>query len=233
MGISNLLFGFKGRITRSQYWLGGLAPVFIFIVLIFCVTTSLVGMAPNGLGDPIVIMKLLGKLFLPVCLGLCACVWISAALFTKRLHDRDKGAIWLLAIYVPAFLPFLSFIFAPDLITASGIVVTISNLWVTIELGSMRGTEGSNRFDRDLTGTMLDDAFGKKPATFHAEENHSLGGMEAAMAAINAASRAMPATLAQTTHRADGQQPFGSPGTGSFGRKIVPQAHSGFGLRRL
>jgi uncharacterized membrane protein YhaH (DUF805 family) len=51
-------------------------------------------------------------------------IWISIAVQVKRWHDRNKSAWWLLINFVPI----------------------IGWLWVLIECGFLRGTEGPNRF---------------------------------------------------------------------------------------
>jgi len=58
-----------------------------------------------------------------------ALIWSSFALQAKRWHDRDKSAWWILIGFVPV----------------------IGSLWVLIEAGCLRGTEGSNRFGGDAT----------------------------------------------------------------------------------
>jgi uncharacterized membrane protein YhaH (DUF805 family) len=51
-------------------------------------------------------------------------IWILIAVQIKRWHDRDKSAWWFLMNFVPI----------------------IGSLWVLIECGFLRGTEGPNRF---------------------------------------------------------------------------------------
>jgi uncharacterized membrane protein YhaH (DUF805 family) len=56
-----------------------------------------------------------------------AAAWPLFALQTKRWHDRGKSAWWLLV----NFIPYVGFI------------------WVIVECGMLRGTEGANRFGPD------------------------------------------------------------------------------------
>jgi uncharacterized membrane protein YhaH (DUF805 family) len=51
-------------------------------------------------------------------------IWVLIAVQVKRWHDRNKSAWWLLINFVPI----------------------IGWLWVLIECGFLRGTEGPNRF---------------------------------------------------------------------------------------
>jgi uncharacterized membrane protein YhaH (DUF805 family) len=57
-------------------------------------------------------------------------IWPSLAVSAKRWHDRDKSAWWILV----------------------GLIPIIGNIWILIENGFLRGTEGSNRFGDDPTG---------------------------------------------------------------------------------
>lgn len=62
-----------------------------------------------------------------VTLLLIGVFYCSLCIQVKRWHDRDKSAIWLLM----NFLPY------------------VGSLWVFIECGFLRGTDGPNRFDLD------------------------------------------------------------------------------------
>ena len=53
--------------------------------------------------------------------------WISLAVQVKRWHDRDKSAWWLLMNFVPF----------------------IGAIWVLVECGFLRGTEGQNNYGPD------------------------------------------------------------------------------------
>jgi uncharacterized membrane protein YhaH (DUF805 family) len=54
-------------------------------------------------------------------------LWSALALQAKRWHDRDKSAWWLLMNLVPVIGP----------------------IWVLVECGFLRGTEGQNSFGPD------------------------------------------------------------------------------------
>ena len=56
-----------------------------------------------------------------------AVLWSALAIQVKRWHDRDKSAWWLLMNLVPV----------------------IGALWVFIECGCLRGTEGQNQYGPD------------------------------------------------------------------------------------
>jgi uncharacterized membrane protein YhaH (DUF805 family) len=136
MDLSTILFSFTGRLNRAPYWLAGIA-------MGVAVTLIVVGMAvvigASGLGEG-------WWLAVPVILALS---WISLALTTKRLHDRDKSAWWLLL-----------FCLAPSTLQAVGsrvgsegvILFLVSvgiSIWGFVEMGCLRGTDGPNSYGPD------------------------------------------------------------------------------------
>lgn len=54
-------------------------------------------------------------------------IYPSIAIYAKRWHDRDKSGWWTLIAFVPL----------------------IGGLWMLVELGFLRGTDGDNRFGPD------------------------------------------------------------------------------------
>lgn len=68
------------------------------------------------------ILALLGSLivFLPL-------MWVSICIMAKRYHDRDKSAWWILIALIPI----------------------VGGIWQLVELGLLRGTDGSNDYGPD------------------------------------------------------------------------------------
>lgn len=57
-------------------------------------------------------------------------LWPLLALYAKRLHDRDKSALWLLTLLIPVVnLGFM--------------------IWIIVETWFLKGTDGTNRFGND------------------------------------------------------------------------------------
>jgi uncharacterized membrane protein YhaH (DUF805 family) len=54
-------------------------------------------------------------------------IWAGLSIMAKRYHDRDKSAWWILI----------------------GLIPIIGGIWQLIELGCLRGTEGSNDYGPD------------------------------------------------------------------------------------
>ena len=240
MGIFSLFFSFKGRITRSQYWLAGVGQAVVLVVLLVVVLETL-GLSPAELragraaANPEILARV-GAAGLALLFGFAVLAWTAAAIYTKRLHDRNKGAIWLLAIYVPAFLPLLALFFARDSFIFAGLIAMVSSLWMFIELGCMRGTDGPNRFDSGAgKGAYLDDVFGNAN-TVQPSAPRGVGGMEAALAAVNAAARdhasAKPDPQSRSRSFTDAPAQFGRRAVPAYGGfDATPNQSGGFGRK--
>jgi uncharacterized membrane protein YhaH (DUF805 family) len=120
MSLSNLLFSTKGRITRTTYWLFGLAYFILSLIAVFADFMILGGFGvleqqtpPRFFGIFTAILGLVG--FYP-----------ALVIQIKRLHDRDRSG-WFLLLN---FVPFL-------------------NLWVGIEIAFLPGTIGQNQYGPD------------------------------------------------------------------------------------
>ena len=84
MTTTELLFSFKGSITRKEYWTRG----FLLLLPPIIVATLL------GSAGTVATFVLMLVLALPIC-------WMSAALAAKRLRDRGRSAWFLLPIIIP------------------------------------------------------------------------------------------------------------------------------------
>ncbi|HKU71128.1 MAG TPA: DUF805 domain-containing protein [Burkholderiales bacterium] len=119
--LTALLFSFRGRINRKPYWkclCGVFFADMILSILMYPFDEFVQGAAQFGF--------------------MAGALWPLLALQTKRWHDRDKSAWWLLVNFIPY----------------------IGILWVIIECGVLRGTEGANRFGPDPLGLANHDARG-------------------------------------------------------------------------
>ena len=118
--MSKLLFSFQGRLNRQPFWL--VSVVMAIVMIVVGGITGATGHANGHANSPIAAIVLV----IVWLIGL----WISLAIQTKRWHDRDKSAWWLLMNLVPI----------------------VGSIWVLVEVGFLRGTEGSNRFGADPLG---------------------------------------------------------------------------------
>ena len=121
--MTNLLFGFRGRITRAKFWLVALA-IFVVELILFAALVGNAAMRANPQAALAAIGPVAGIVFLIFAVVV---TWISLAVAVKRYHDRDKSGWWVLIILVPV----------------------IGGLWYLIECGFLRGSEGHNNYGHD------------------------------------------------------------------------------------
>lgn len=136
MTTKQILFSFQGRIDRetfAKYYLGVPTLVYIFAAV---VDVLLGANREFEIGCFLVFLLLY--------------LWPMLALQSKRWHDRDKSAWWLLITVIPF----------------------IGNLWVLIELCGQKGTEGENRFGPDpKKPTVQSSALALPKGHFHTQPN--------------------------------------------------------------
>jgi uncharacterized membrane protein YhaH (DUF805 family) len=128
MSLRDTLFGFQGRIPRRIYWLWSLLPGIIFVVVIGLLaplfSTPPPPDAPPGTESGLSPVGMIVMLLLYIPL-----VWISLAVSAKRWHDRAKSGWWILISLIPI----------------------VGGIWMFVECGCLRGTEGPNQFGADPT----------------------------------------------------------------------------------
>lgn len=112
----DVLFSFKGRISRTTWWLWtiALSAISVFVTALFILLYALF---PD---ETIVSNVLLPANFVSVI----PILWAGLALNVKRLHDRNRSGWFMLVVLIPV----------------------IGGLWLTIETGFLKGTNGPNRY---------------------------------------------------------------------------------------
>ncbi len=169
MPLSQLLFSFTGRIQRLYWW----------------VTTIAVGAAAGAASTILnVAAKSAGQFEINpetqiveptgifgaalAAIGL-ANLWINYALSAKRLHDRDRTGWWLLVqvllLVVAVFLVVLAIAMPEEQKTVwwaiaapVGIAAFVISIWLFVEIGFLKGTQGPNRYGPDPLGATQADA---------------------------------------------------------------------------
>jgi uncharacterized membrane protein YhaH (DUF805 family) len=179
MGLGHYLFGFSGRINRAKQWAILLVGFALEIAAIIAVRLTLGGSLIADLVEQKISLGALIATPQARITGLVLCgfyivmLYISIAVGTKRLHDRNKSAWWLLIFYV---LPFVLNI--PRMMVAwnvlqhmdvlmktvqqggtvyqggplailAGGAASLLSLWAFVELFCLRGTVGDNRYGPD------------------------------------------------------------------------------------
>ncbi|MBV9554565.1 MAG: DUF805 domain-containing protein [Alphaproteobacteria bacterium] len=159
--VGQFYFSFRGRISRSQYWLRFVVPYLVVAVVL----QTAIALTEPGSGANVALTVIYG-LFVLIC------IWPHLAVLVKRIHDRNKSGWLCLALYIPWILfsiALMAWLGAVLVAIAAGksetaavavggfmIVVGILGaislgigLWFFIEFGCLRGTIGANRFGPD------------------------------------------------------------------------------------
>ena len=125
-----LFTSFEGRINRKPFWLSLLALFVVewilMLVLGLVLGTSMMGSVdPNMAPDQAAAMATKGMI--PIIIVSLLFLYPALAIYAKRWHDRGKSGWW----------------------TLIGLVPVIGGIWLLVELGFLRGTEGPNQYGND------------------------------------------------------------------------------------
>jgi uncharacterized membrane protein YhaH (DUF805 family) len=123
-----------GRIPRKTFWLAVLVMVVISWILQFIVFAIFGGGAMTAV-DPnltpeaqaAAMQQAMSGMMLPLGIVILLTLWPSICIYAKRWHDRNKSGWWSLIMFVPI----------------------IGGIWLLVELGFLRGTEGPNKYGPD------------------------------------------------------------------------------------
>jgi uncharacterized membrane protein YhaH (DUF805 family) len=119
---------FAGRDPRKTFWLGMLVLIIVsWILQIIMFTIFGVSMMADPNATPEQAMAQMSGVMVPLGIVLLLTLWPTLAIYTKRWHDRNKSGWWSLILLVPI----------------------IGGIWMLIELGFLRGTEGPNTYGPD------------------------------------------------------------------------------------
>jgi uncharacterized membrane protein YhaH (DUF805 family) len=160
------LFSFKGRISDAKWWL---AILILFGWLVFLIFTSIAVARIVDDGDTVIDIGFRATFTLMSraahhslspsdtislvanLLGMPVLLWIVFATSIKRLHDRDRSGWWIVPFFVlPNFsedlMHWLPHSYLRPLLHVAMLIVWI---WGLVEMGFLRGTQGTNRFGPD------------------------------------------------------------------------------------
>jgi uncharacterized membrane protein YhaH (DUF805 family) len=148
--ITHLFFGFEGRISRQQFWLG-----FVILAVANAAVDWLFGVPLFPDSPPDLHVRLLD------CTIDVVFLYPTIALAAKRLHDRNqpaRHAWWLVAAVAAGMVANLFGLFDdPSNASPVGWVVAAFVLVIVlgflVELGFRRGTAGDNPFGPDPLAT--------------------------------------------------------------------------------
>jgi uncharacterized membrane protein YhaH (DUF805 family) len=141
----HLLTGFSGRIRRRDFWIG----LGLLLIIEIALSFGFAGlMRPTGATE----LERATMWF-----ALAILLWGSAVLIVKRLHDRDKSALWYPVFGLGPVVAYelgveFSSNISNQLSAAQGAFWLLSAalwVWAIVELGFMKGTQGPNRYGPD------------------------------------------------------------------------------------
>ena len=144
----NLLLGFEGRISRTQFWIGLIVVVAAEVVLMLLFGVPLLSDRDEGC---------FGYGCFEFAIQLVT-LYPTAAIAVKRLHDRDQPGIYVLWLVGLTLIIALTNLFGltddPQNPTwLDWLAGTVCASWSAsrflFELGFRRGTQGDNRFGPD------------------------------------------------------------------------------------
>lgn len=226
----SLLFGFRGRINRLQYWLGNLGVGFAAALAFFLVGV----MAGPQAGASKEAMLAAAPMML-IMMGAIAMVmgWIGLALQTKRFHDRNQPGWLCLLPLIPAFGmssslvggimsgQTLAQVFAA--VQPWVLALWIINLAFFINLGCLAGTQGDNKYGPPPGSppSPRTDPSPRKQPNQPAPGAFSLGGAEAAMERAIAEQARQPAPQPARAAAAMAPRPAVAGAPASFGRRTA------------
>ncbi|MGV3002104.1 DUF805 domain-containing protein [Vibrio sp. E150_018] len=141
MAIKHWLFSFQGRIGRQRFWMWNL---FYYLVMLAIIGSSAQNLFGSFTGVAIFIMS--ATLLVP-----------DLAVTAKRWHDRNKSNWWLL-MHAPLVAGRLmapiggAETVEPSMIqTLVSIIAIVCGVWMLVECGLLKGTQGDNRYGPEPT----------------------------------------------------------------------------------
>jgi uncharacterized membrane protein YhaH (DUF805 family) len=146
MNVAHLFFGFTGRISRSQFWMG-----LLVITLIELATMRILGVPffPEEMNPfPVRLRDFAIQL---------VTLYPTAAILVKRLHDRQypgKHAVWFVGLALVVLVTSLAGLTGDPnnptwLDYTLGLAILVVGLAFLIDLGFRRGTAGANEYGPD------------------------------------------------------------------------------------
>ncbi|GAA0549891.1 uncharacterized membrane protein YhaH (DUF805 family) [Rhizomicrobium palustre] len=166
------LFSFRGRASRADIWKFTIAGIVLVLVLRGSFATirdaDVFAQAPEILSHAPTADKLL---LLSILLTFCVITLAGLAVTTRRLHDREKSAWWLIPFWA---LPELARLLFPGGLSAHtpygwfGVLVTLISFglsfWAFLELLCFGGSIGENEYGPDPLPRPVINPFAGEPA---------------------------------------------------------------------
>ena len=127
------LFSFHGRIGRAGYWAYALASIVLIAVLSVGGAWVTEALSDEPGTDALTANPAAIAFTGSMAVLFVIYLWSSYAVLAKRWHDRDKSGWWSLI----------------------GLIPYIGTIWILVECGFLKGTDGANRYGNDPKGRSL------------------------------------------------------------------------------
>src|SRR5215813_13817613 len=169
MSLTDLLFSFKGRINRKPWWLATVA-VGLAASLVTAILEALARFSGETVVNPVTHeFEPTGIFGLVISIIALANMWVAFALSAKRLHDRDRTGWWLiwqlLTLTIAVILVVVAVMVPQEqgavwyaLAGGACLAAFVISVWLFVQIGFLRGTQGPNRFGPDPLGAARADA---------------------------------------------------------------------------
>lgn len=156
MGLFQLLFGVRGRISRTQYWLGSFLSSFVMAAGVMVAISAASGAADGMRKTGLEMLAGLGAFGLALVPFAILVAWIGIAVQIKRFHDRGRGWYFVLLPLAPALLMIVAAVEGlASNASVSQLVGTTQpylmlgwaiNLFLFVDLACLPGVEGPNKY---------------------------------------------------------------------------------------
>lgn len=240
----SILFSYKGRINRVQYWVGCIAlGVMLFLAFFLAILLTGATFSPSKT-DPSSILRALSGFALALFAIMLFYCWSAFAIQTKRFHDRGRSGLWSL-LPLGASVP-LMFAIVGGIVSGKPQaqivqeatfwfnILSLINLAMLVDLGLLPGVEGPNKYGDPPGGGMSGPS--RSSPSYSAPAAPKPGNAQAAMSSLMGAQSAMDRAIAERAKQAQrpqqpamrpavAAQPAGPRPTGggapSFGRRTA------------
>ncbi len=162
MSLVNLLFGYKGRINRTQYWVGILGSGTVIGAIAFVMAFSMI---MGAAAAPKTSVESVGFGLMAVIGVLVALSgWVTTALQWKRFHDRGRPGWIALLPLIPAAMILTQMVSGTFGGAPGGRVIADIGPWIFlnwaiglyffVELGCLAGNAGANKYGNPPGGGL-------------------------------------------------------------------------------
>jgi uncharacterized membrane protein YhaH (DUF805 family) len=230
----SVLFSFKGRINRAQYWLGCVVlGVALVLSLILAALLTGASFSPSKT-DPASMLRAVGGFGLMLFVIMLAFCWSAYAIQTKRFHDRGRSGLWglaPLAISVPLMLSIVGGALSGkpfEQVAQEAMfwfnILSLINLAMLVDLGLLAGVEGPNKYGDPPGGGIGGYSPSPSPSAPVAPKPSSA---QAAASSLLGAQSAMDRAIAERARQAQRPQPAAKPAAAAHAPAPAPRPSNG------